>query len=284
MHQAAAETITKLFVTKGFSISVAQQKAQFVLQKIGLQSTHNACQEGDDRSVWKALLVEADKRGIQLITQGDARSRSASIIQNQVRQRITKKTPSVPMSADLKLQPGWFFNQDKSSAALISAVGPALTGVALQDADQVTHLLASEATLSTDELAVVIPWSPSWEFKHGSLIQVPVVDKASEPAIIHGLMIQLGEKHVAFGQAVTNMQKEDVTTVIFMVRREDFDDKAWNEFTQNPVKTILSRFHEKHVKEGIVRVGAGPFFDKEPSQNLNKPQAFPSCLLCVMLH
>ena len=274
MHQAAAETITKLFVTKGFSVATAQQKAQFILQKIGLQSTHNACQEGDDKSVWKALLVEADKRGIQLITQSDHMSRSASLIQNHVRKRITKKEPTVPKSADLKLQPGWFFNQDKTSASLISAVGPALTGVALQDADQVAHLLNSEATLSTDELAVVIPWSPSWDFKHGTLIQVPVVDKTSGPAIIYTILIQLGEKPVVFGQAVTKMEKEDVTTVIFMVRREDFDDKAWNEFLKNPVKSTLSRFDEQHVKDGIVRVWGRAFFHQRAKSKPEQASSF----------
>lgn len=134
----------------------------------------------------------------------------------------------------LVLQHGWFTcNTDAGDCARIF-------GCCFHDFQQAKQYLSSDANLSADDYALVIPCQPDYEHPRGRLIRAPVKDQSGQSAIIAAMFVQIGEKDVKFGQdSALVVKTEDLTNVQVSAFRAYFDDEAWNELIQAPARCAL---------------------------------------------
>lgn len=279
-QEKALSLIAKLLLEKGCTVANAQQQAQHVCLKLGAHTIGTVMAETNPAKQWKLLTEASALKGFHLLPREALLTQSANVIQKMVRKKQQEKV-AVPMCSGLVLQDGWFFNADGSPCTLHKEITPGCSGVALVDLQAAKGYLDNPGTISADEFALVIPCQPDVKPPRGTLIRAPVKDIGGQSAIIAAIMLQVGEKQVAFGKTSNVVVKtEPITTVQFMAYRDHHDPGTWQSIIEAPVKAIFARFDQALIREGVQRVWGRVFFDGRTRCQAEKADSF-SCFVAV---
>eukprot|EP00438_Fugacium_kawagutii_P030649 Skav221855 [mRNA] locus=scaffold1175:104647:110856:+ [translate_table: standard] len=137
--------------------------------------------------------------------------------------------------ASYTLVEGFFSNQDDTEAGQIAELRPQATGICLMQQAQATQWTCNGATISSDELAILVPGrfdAPSG--LESASITFPCYNDAKEMVLLNGTIIQLGVKAVKHKQGQVSPVQPSAHLVSFTMFQEDWNEQEWKRILDQP--------------------------------------------------
>jgi hypothetical protein len=190
---------------------------------------------------WDGLIQLASAMQIEVPDIITRVSRTKNKVQNRILQQTRQLPLDIPVEA-LVLQPGFLFNGDGTDCCQIQKLMPNTTGVVLMSEELALPWLQGRATISQDELAILVIGSKGIcdEFE-GQKLQIPVKHN-DDPLIIQATLFNLGAKEASTPQTdFEPIPATDSHVVSITAFSDEIHPETWSMILQSPVKIIMKK-------------------------------------------
>lgn len=183
-------------------------------------------------------------------------------------QSVSRSLPANLPIESIVIQNDFFRNQDDTSCQQIQKISPNVSGVIVMRFAEARQWIESYATLSQDELAILIIGVCGQD---GSdlcrKIQVPVCVHG-EPFILKACLHQLGGKNVKLGSEDDEhvIPTNDTHVVCFTAVKDDMPKEDWDNVVAAPVKHMMRRLGDDLSDVTFIAPPWGRSFQKQAKQ------------------
>ena len=253
-YATAHSFLVSFLPSRGVAPEAVADRAAQAIKKLGLQHILKAISHDNPWRQLKMLGSNASKP-YQWVTADELRlhieSRAsqkygADIKKKPNKTREPRPTRPIPISAEGLKTPDGAFVDDKGKALSfiqIDILKSDCTGVTIASLDQVHRFMADSKILSTEALGMLtverIP-----DNHPGTLTTEHLTWPAlfgSEPLLIRGSLVQLGDKHVSLKQASTSSSTITTSLMRLQVYRDQWS-ADWSLFAKGPLKKLVQTF------------------------------------------
>ena len=256
--QEPVELLAELLIEKGVPASKAKDRAQTAMSKIGTKETIQALQQ---RNPWAAIkgLASRPQTMFRLVAPEELTkyvdSKAKYKFGADVKQAKGKKTNTHHHSAEpikidpdyLTLHTGHFRDAEGEGVPQIafSEVEVEAVGIALCTPSQAEHFIASNQTISSGALALLLVQEPSKEIMQACKLEAvtfPAKYQGTEEHIIlFGALKQLGTKKVTRHASSSSEKLQVIQNQVIKVQvYRDELAFPWLDFIQAPVRHLLN--------------------------------------------
>eukprot|EP00438_Fugacium_kawagutii_P022983 Skav236572 [mRNA] locus=scaffold2180:145240:149710:- [translate_table: standard] len=250
--------LAAILATKGVPSEDAASRANMAIQRLGLDSVHQALQ---DANPWRALKALAEKPGnrfqfvlrteLQAFVDAKAKTRHGAEISVKKKERPKgRKDARSTWTLDpkqLELEVAQFIDEDEEpvSQTGLEEVKADFRGIALCSLSEAMPFVVDHKSISTDALALLIVEDvPAKDRGHAPLesLRFPVVfAPTSDPLLISGCLLQLGDVEVKRKQHEVEMASLDLgdTQVLKIQLFRDELGQEWNRVMESPIKLLI---------------------------------------------
>eukprot|EP00438_Fugacium_kawagutii_P036292 Skav217413 [mRNA] locus=scaffold2674:357934:368154:+ [translate_table: standard] len=143
---------------------------------------------------------------------------------------------------------GFFSNMDGSDVQQILEMRPQSSGICLMQQQQAAPWVTAAATISPDELAILVPGKMEVPSSLQSVaLTFPCLNNAREMVLLQGTLIQLGAKAIKYKQGVQNQLPASGHLVAFTLHRDDWNDNDW----QRALDQTAAFLKERLAQDGL---------------------------------
>lgn len=169
---------------------------------------------------------------------------------NKINQKVKDKLRNAELALDiqelpknLKVQEGFFTNQDGTACHQHALVQPNKSGFVLQSPEEAVPWLQTPHTLSQDEFGIVVVGSCLCENKHSCKpLAIPMCSSPDNPLLVRGTLHQLGGKEIKVDHSKnTEVPVSDTTVLCITAFRDEVGEAGWHELASSPIKFCLAQ-------------------------------------------
>ena len=235
-----------------------EERATLALSKMGTQRIQEALAS---RNVWAALKalgsqprinflwVKADELEAQIRKKGQAKFKVQS---SNKKQNVPNRTKVAAHDLDpsmLSLVPGSFVLEDDTPVTQISMnqIQAHRAGVAYGTVDDARPFLQEDKSISMDGLAILtttrVPAEAAGLLPVTNLRYPALFGPTTEPLLLDGSLINLGDRTISRKQDVTPAPVSDIpTTTLKLMLFQDETAVDWNQCKQSPLRTLIANY------------------------------------------
>ena len=195
---------------------------------------------GAEAAKWEKLASLAQQNSVPMPLPSDGHARAADRAQKTGQRK--KQQDRLPKAHEVRLEPGFFVNEDNTPSTLLEQVTPAAAGLLLADHDEAVALCANLEGVQPDELAVLVlgHTCPDAQSCDGPL-SFPAVSVATEAKVLlAGCLRNFGGRKIRSAHSThAEVQLSDVTCCQFLVFADELDAPAWKTCTETPVRFVV---------------------------------------------
>ena len=258
-HEAVVGWLLQFLPEKGVPEIHARSRAESAIKQLGLEGIERAI---TSKNPWQALKALGHSKAkpfmwvqhseLQEHIQAVARSKHGADIKKPAGAKGKKVDKRIINSLDpekLLLADGQFVAADECGLPQLNAseVAVGARGLAFMHPQQVVALMTSGQSLSIEALAVLtvgeIPDDYVGLRPFVNLRFPAVYGETSEPVLVSGSLVQLGDVEVLRGSSAP--RHEIVTCPTVVLRLQVYKDQCeidWDTFVRGPVKCLLQHF------------------------------------------
>lgn len=180
-------------------------------------------------------------------------------------QTVSRSLPANLPIESIVIQNDFFKNQDDTTCQQIQKISPNVSGIIVMKYSEAQQWIDSHATLSQDELAILIIGFCGCESSDlCKKVQVPACVNG-EPFILKACLHQLGAKDVHIGNEEDDhvIPANDTHVVSFTAMKDDMTKEEWDCIIMSPVKNMMKRLGDEVAEVTFVSPPWGRSFQKQ---------------------
>eukprot|EP00438_Fugacium_kawagutii_P031353 Skav215999 [mRNA] locus=scaffold833:19263:21014:+ [translate_table: standard] len=245
VHQSA---LASSLLDRGHALSWVTKSVDKVVSKVSLQKlqTVTGLPPGNKRhTAIDELLRETGIDIPQPLPNSSRLQLQGAPWQKSKKQRLD--ATQIDVSA-YTLVEGFFSNSDGSEVVQIADIRPQSSGLCLMHRAQAHQWIQQANTISSDELAILIPGRCEVPDTLESVsLTCPCYNSQKEMVLLTGTLIQLGVKNVKYRKGTTTDLQASAHLVSLTLYREDWSDSEW----ARAVDQTAAFIKEKLGQDGI---------------------------------
>ena len=238
--------VASLCLGRGCPLVATTAFVESILAKAGVSKVMTAIASGPEPKRWDALIALAQASSVPM-----------PAIANRVARRVQKTTQRKKEQHDrllraheVKVEPGFFTNEDGTPSTILEQVTPGATGLVLTDLPEAAQLCSTLEGIQPDELAVLVLGHecPDPHSCDGSLSFPAQSVSAGTKVLLAGCLHNFGDRKVKCNHSTkADVELADVTCCHFAVYLDEIDPARWKSLTETPVRVVAEMLQQAGI-------------------------------------
>eukprot|EP00438_Fugacium_kawagutii_P023906 Skav222579 [mRNA] locus=scaffold1897:19899:24329:- [translate_table: standard] len=245
--QVMQTSLATILLEQGYPLEWTKQAVDQILWKYGLPRLQTIIAQPKGPNKLKDIMDLCNEQGLAPPKINKPATQTAVKGVPWQTQKKRREMHSVDPK-DYQIIDGFFFNSDDSPIEIIQAIQLCLLSPA-----QAQQWIREDQLLSSDELAIIAlgPVQP-----HPNLQSKPVTFPAVNPdnhkVLLHGTMVQLGNKHAKHKEGTPGQVTTEACTIMSVtMQKEDWSETDWQNITHNPAAFIKGVLEQDSMSKAI---------------------------------
>ena len=236
--------VASLCLSRGCPLAATTDFVDRILVSAGVSKVMAVVASGPEGKRWDELKALAEQQQVPMPVPTNGVAKAAERFHKSAQRKKQQHDRNI-LAHEVRVEPGFFSNEDGTPCALLEQVTPGATGLVLANLQEASSLCNTLEGIQPDELAVLVlgHQCPDAHSCDGAVSFPAQLLATDSKVLLAGCLHNFGDKKVRCQRtAQAEIELEDVTCCQFVVYADELEPARWKAFTETPVRAASETF------------------------------------------